>query len=84
MKKLEIRMFPYIVIGTADSRVAIKAINKAYQTPGGFSIRSANEVEVDGCSVTVTVDPTAGEDLMIRVQDPKSGREIEIPRYQWR
>ena len=85
MKKSEIRMFPYIVTGTTNRGVAMKAINQAFAAPGGFHARTANEVDVDGCSVTVTVDQTvAGEDLTVRFKDPKSGREIEVPKYQFR
>ena len=79
----QINIYPYVVKGTDDLRLAKQAVAAAFN---GKKFRSAadNRVVISGETLLVTIDPLFHNKAMtIRVARPNK-KSVEIPCYQFR
>jgi len=81
-EKKQTRMYPYIVDGTNDLRLAEQAISAAFDG-GSFDASTNKKVVVGGQTLFVSIDHfLRGEKMTLRVEK-SNGDLVEIPRYQF-
>ena len=78
----KIRIYPYIIEGTADFSIANRAITAAFAKR--FNAEIANKVIIGGMELSVLIDPLFHGDRRMTLEVGSSEKMVEIPRYQFR
>ena len=80
-----IMLGPYVIYGTTDSAIGLRAIKAAHSSKTGFKQRSDNEVDFSDLRLVVVAAPAyIDTPLEVEMRCPQTGKTIYVPRWQVR